>query len=237
MSATPLGRGASPFLDATRSPGAALATSPAVAKANLSPSPGVETTTAGTTVRPRTLPVRDGDPGALYLHARRRSAARLPDAGGRRPRQCDRPLRGPAPGPDHHRLHRADRHRLSAGVGAPAGRLHLRRDARRPVGRRPRLPGLEPGPHRGGRRGRGAAVRPARRRTGDDRRRAGLRIGLRTAGGGLLRRDGDPGRRGRPPDGRRGPPVQAAQTGIDQGAILLGPLLGGLLLLASPPRC
>ncbi|MFJ4868568.1 hypothetical protein [Streptomyces sp. NPDC088757] len=28
--------------------------------------------------------------------------------------------------------------------------------------------------------------------------------------------------------------AQAAQTGIDQGAILLGPLLGGLLLLTSP---
>ncbi|RSS41861.1 hypothetical protein [Streptomyces sp. WAC08241] len=36
--------------------GAALATSPAVAKANLSPSPGVETTTAGTTVRPSHAP-------------------------------------------------------------------------------------------------------------------------------------------------------------------------------------
>ncbi|MGW3067638.1 MFS transporter [Streptomyces sp. NPDC001130] len=29
--------------------------------------------------------------------------------------------------------------------------------------------------------------------------------------------------------------VQAAQTGIDQGAMLVGPLLGGLLLLAGPP--
>ncbi|MYV68905.1 hypothetical protein GT043_23780 [Streptomyces sp. SID2131] len=36
--------------------GAALATSPAVAKANLSPSSGVETTTAGTTVRPSHAP-------------------------------------------------------------------------------------------------------------------------------------------------------------------------------------
>ena len=29
--------------------------------------------------------------------------------------------------------------------------------------------------------------------------------------------------------------LQAAQTGIDQGAVLVGPLLGGLLLLAGPP--
>ncbi|MFJ4868569.1 hypothetical protein [Streptomyces sp. NPDC088757] len=36
--------------------GAALATSPAVAKANLSPSPGIETTTAGTTTRPSHAP-------------------------------------------------------------------------------------------------------------------------------------------------------------------------------------